>query len=171
MWWGMEDLAGIAVRTSVIYLYVLALMRFAGKRTVGDLSPWDFLVALIIGDMFDDVMWGEVPLAKAIVGLTTVLVLHILVSYAGFRSRRIDRLLGSVPTPVVRDGRLVREGQRKERMEDDEVWSLLRQQGVERLREIREALLEPGGGLSVLRREEAKPVDKRDLPDLKRAMK
>ncbi len=167
----MEDLAGIGVRASVIYLYVLAMMRFAGKRTVGDLSPWDFLVALIIGDMFDDVIWGEVSLARAIVGLTTVLLLHILVSYAGFRSRRMDRLFGSGPTPMVRDGRLVREGQRKERVDDDEIRSLLRLRGVDRLGEIREALLEPSGRLSVLRREEAKPAEKRDLPELKRAMK
>ncbi|MGE5618503.1 MAG: DUF421 domain-containing protein [Sphingomonadaceae bacterium] len=167
----MEELAGIAVRASVIYLYVLATLRFAGKRTLGDLEPWDFLVVLILSDMFDDVLWGETPLTKAITGMTTVLLLHILVSYASFKSGRLWRLFGSGPTPIVRERSIVEEGLRRERMGVDTVRSQLRLRGVERLEAVREAMLEPSGDLSVLSRDEAKPAEKRDLPRVRRAMR
>src|ERR671924_489440 len=62
------DLTGIIFRVSIMYLYALALVRISGKQTLGQLTPMDFVVTLIIGDLFDDVFWAEVPLIEGIVG-------------------------------------------------------------------------------------------------------
>ena len=65
------SLTGIIVRISFIYVYALALVRISGKQTLGQLTPMDFIVTLIIGDLFDNVFWAEVPVIEGIVAFTT----------------------------------------------------------------------------------------------------
>jgi uncharacterized membrane protein YcaP (DUF421 family) len=74
------DPGRIVVRILVVWIFVLALVRVSGKRTVkqGDLAS--FVVALILGDMFDDAIWAEVPMAEFFVGAGTLVLLHLLVS-------------------------------------------------------------------------------------------
>ena len=76
-----KAIVGIMIRISIMYLYVLTVLRLSGKRTIGSVSPPDFAVATILGDMFDDVFWAEVPLAKEIVGISTLLLVYLLVVY------------------------------------------------------------------------------------------
>jgi uncharacterized membrane protein YcaP (DUF421 family) len=163
----MEDLLGTALRVSVMYLYALAVLRLAGKRSVGHLTTLDFVVATIVGDLFDDVFWAEVPLAEGVVAFTTVVLVHALVSYASWRSPAIDRLAGSQPTVVVRDGEPVYDGLKRERTPPHDLVSELREQGVDELEEVREARWEPGGRLSVIKRRDAEPADQRDRATLR----
>jgi uncharacterized membrane protein YcaP (DUF421 family) len=163
----MEDLLGTALRVTVMYVYALAVLRLAGKRSVGELTTLDFVVATIVGDLFDDVFWAEVPLAEGLVAFTTVVLVHTLVAYASWRSSTVDRLVGSQPTVVVRHGELVPDGLRRERTPPQDVLSELRQRGEDRLEEVRFARWEPSGRLSVLKRQEAEPLDRRDAPRLR----
>jgi uncharacterized membrane protein YcaP (DUF421 family) len=147
----MDPLWSIGVRVVLIYLYVLIAVRLAGKRTVSEATPLDFVTGLILGDMFDGPFFGEVPVPRAFTCFTTVVFLHLLVGYASYRSPRLYRLFFSSPVAVIRNGRWMGPGLRKERLPREEVLSLLRTQGIEDITQVKEALMEPGGGLSVLR--------------------
>lgn len=162
----MQDLIGIVLRISILYLYVLALLRLSGKRSIGALSPLDFVVALIIGDLFDDVIWAEIPLSKGLVGLTTIFVLHGSMAYLTYRSQQIHDLVESTKTMVVRNSRFVKEGLDHERTSKDIVYAQLRLQNEENLQEVHEAFWEPNGQLSVQKKAENKPVQKKGLPQL-----
>ncbi len=164
----MEDLIGIALRISFIYAYALLLLRLSGKRSVGSLSTLDFIVAFIVGDMFDDIIWAEIPLAQGLVGMTTVVLLHTLLAFASWKSQRVDALVNSTPTRLVRNGRMLPDALARERMTAVEVTAGLRQLGEDKLEEIREACLEPSGALSVIKQEAAKPVQKRELAALRK---
>jgi uncharacterized membrane protein YcaP (DUF421 family) len=59
------DLTGIVFRVSIMYVYALALVRIAGKQSLGQLTPMDFVVTLIIGDLFDDIFWAELERIRA----------------------------------------------------------------------------------------------------------
>ena len=166
----MEELVGILIRVSVMYLYVLTIVRLSGKRTIGAISPADFAVAAMLGDMFDDVIWAEVPLAKGIVGVSTIMLIHLLVVYAAYKNVRIDHFFGAKSTVIVRDGKLDEAGLRHERLRPEEVTFLLRLKNADKLDEIKESQMEPGDTLSVIRRDEAKPAQKCDLPLLKEAL-
>ena len=61
------DLTGIILRVSVMYLYALALLRISGKQSVDHLTALDFLITLIIGDLFDDIFWAEVTIPHGLV--------------------------------------------------------------------------------------------------------
>jgi uncharacterized membrane protein YcaP (DUF421 family) len=163
----MDDLLGIAVRISISYVFILCLLRLAGKRSIGELTSLDFVVTLIIGDLFDDIFWAEVPLSQGFTAISTIILLHTLLSYFECRYVSIHKLVTSPQTLMVKMGNFVQAGIIKERLPEDEIMADLRISQVEELAEVREASLEPSGRLSVFKVDEAKPAQKKDLPLLK----
>jgi uncharacterized membrane protein YcaP (DUF421 family) len=165
----MDEMIGVALRVSIAYIYVLAMLRLSGRRSVGHLSPFDLLIALVIGDMFDDIFWGEIPLSLWLVGVSTIILLHMLTEYGAFRSKLVARVVVSERTILIRMGEPDRKGMARERVSDEELSSELRMQGLEGPSRVGEAALEPSGQLSSLEKEEYQPALKRDLPRLRRA--
>lgn len=156
------DLTGIIFRLSVMYLYALALLRISGKQSVSHLTALDFIVTLIVGDLFDDIFWADVPILQGMVAFTAITLVHILVTYLASRNRSIHRLVVSPPGLVVQNGRLVQETLQRERLRPETVQYELRLKGEEQLRDIREAWVEPKGEISVLKTSASKPVQKKD---------
>ena len=156
------DLTGIIFRVSVMYLYSLALLRISGKQSVGHLTALDFIVTLIIGDLFDDVFWAEVPILQGMVAFAAITLVHILVTYSASRNQSVHRLVSSPPRLVVENGRLAQENLQRERLRPETVQFELRLQGEEHLRDIREARVEPSGKVSVLKTSAGKPVRRKD---------
>jgi uncharacterized membrane protein YcaP (DUF421 family) len=144
-------LAAIAGRTAVIYVLMLVVIRLLGKRTVGNLTSFDMLIALIMGDLAGTAIYGEVSLGSAAGAVATLALLHYANSWLASRRPRLGRLLEGRPTLIVEDGRFVRQGLRRERMSEEEALSELRVEGVDDLAEVREARVEPDGRISVLR--------------------
>lgn len=156
------SLTGIIVRISFIYLYALALVRISGKQTLGQLTPMDFIVTLIIGDMFDNVFWGEVPVIQGIVAFTTVTVIHILVTFITSRNTSLYWLLASPARLLIEEGRLVQKNLQLERIRAEDVQFELRLNGEEHMREVKEARLEPSGQISVIKNPSNRPLQKKD---------
>ena len=156
------DLTGIIFRVSVMYVYALALVRIAGKQSLGQLTPMDFIVTLTIGDLFDDVFWADVPLIKGMVGFATIIFVHMLVTFVTSRNKSIYWMLASPARLLVEEGRLAQKNLQLERMPADHVQFELRLKGEEHLREVREARLEPSGQVSVIKQPANKPVSKKD---------
>ena len=163
----MEDFLGIALRVSVTYVYALLILRLSGKQSITSMTPLDFIVGLIIGDLFDNIIWADVPLAQGLVGMTTILCLHGLLAVAAWKNRPFHDLINSSPAPVVRQGKLLEDGLRRERTPASEIEMELRMLGEDQLSEIQLASWEPSGQMSVQKMPEAKPAQKRDLPALR----
>lgn len=159
------SLASIALRTAAIYALMLAMIRVLGKRAIGNLTAFDMLIALIMGDLAGNAVYGSVSMASGIVAILTLSGLHYANSWLAFSHPSVARLVEGRPTPIVRDGAFQRQGLRRERMTEEEVRAELRLEGVERLDDVRLAQVESDGRISVLRREEAEPAARRDLRD------
>lgn len=164
----MYEFVGIALRVSFIYVYVLIVLRLSGKRSIDHVSPFDVVLANAMGDMFDDMIWAEVPLAQGVVGITTLLLLHMLVSFAVSQSDLAKDIFAGRPTWVIRQGKLQQAGLAVERTRPEAVFSAMREQSEDVLAETREAAWEPAGRLSALKVEPAKAAQKRDLPMLRK---
>ena len=156
------DLTGIIFRVSIMYVYSLALVRIAGKQSLGQLTPMDFVVTLIIGDLFDDVFWAEVPLVQGIVGFASIVLIHILVTFVTSRNTSIYWIFASPARPLIEAGRLVQKNLQIERIRAEDVQFELRLKGEEHMREVKEARLEPSGQVSVIKEPAYKPVPKKD---------
>ena len=163
-----QALAAIALRVSVMYLYALAMLRLTGKRSVGQLAGPDVAATIVVGDMFDDIFWAEVSLAKGLVGLTTIIVLHLITKVIEAHSNAAKSVFDGDPALVVMNGGLNPVSQSRERIHDDGVRELLRVRGVDDLSDVREARIEVDGTLSVVRFEERKKAQKRELEALRK---
>jgi uncharacterized membrane protein YcaP (DUF421 family) len=76
----------IAVRAAFAFLVLLLLVRVSGKRTVKQGSPFDFTVALILGDMFDDAVWAEVAMSQFVVACGVLVSVHVLIDYGRWKA-------------------------------------------------------------------------------------
>ena len=158
-----QELLFTALRASAIYVFLLIVLRILGKRTVGHATAFDFMVALILGEVVDEPIYGDVPMAQALVAIGVIAAWHYVNSWLSYRSPRFDHLAGGSPTVLVRDGVIDRRGMRTERVNHEELWSMLRLNGIDRLEDVREARLEPDGMLSVLKTEAAQEARREDV--------
>lgn len=161
----MEKILGIAVRVLVVYVYYLVLVRVLGKREIGAFSPIDFVVALMLGDMANNMIFQEVTLLEGGAAVAALGAVHYLNSLFSCHSRRWDRWVTGTPTPLIQDGRILEKNLRAERLNRDELLSHLRENGVkeEEIGEIELTNLEPDGRITVLYKPEAQPARHQDL--------
>lgn len=134
---------------------------------IGQLSSMDLVVTLIIGDLFDDVFWVEVPLVQGLVGFGTIILAHVLVTYLCSRSKFLYELVNSPARVLIRDGKLVQEGLQREWISQETLLWEMRLNGEEHPREVRKATLEPECQVSVLKADANEPVKKKDLHKLR----
>lgn len=158
-----RDLALTAARAVVVYAVMLAVIRLSGKRTIGSFSAFDFLVALMLGEVVDEIIYGSVSMAQGFVAIGVLGLLHYINSWLTYWDHGFDHLLEGSPTVVLEKGQLHYPGMRAERLNEKDVLSELRLHGVDDLREVKLAAIEYNGQLSVIRQDWAEPIQKADV--------
>ncbi|MDI6906539.1 MAG: DUF421 domain-containing protein [Thermoanaerobacterales bacterium] len=141
----------IIFRTCLVYVVLLFVMRVMGKRQIGNLSPFDFVVAIIIAELAANPLEapGE-PLWRGLLPLAVLVLLEIGFSYLALRTELLRRLLSGVPQVVIKDGRLKIDEMRAARCNIDEILGQLRQEGFSDMRRVAHGVLETSGRLSVI---------------------
>ena len=148
----------IAIRTSVIYVYTLALLRWLGSRTIGQLSTIEFLLVIALGSAVGDAMfYPDVPLIHALLVVTVVVVANKGLDIVIGRSERAERMIDGSPKTAIRDGVIDRDFMDGNTLSRNELFQQLREHGVRQLGEVAGAYLETDGGLTVFKAAEAKP--------------
>jgi uncharacterized membrane protein YcaP (DUF421 family) len=153
----------IAGRTAVVYVLMLVTIRVMGKRSVGNLTAFDMLVALMMGDLAGDAIYGDASLGQACVAVVALGALHYANSWLAYWRPALGRWIEGSPTCIVANGALYRPGLRRERMTDDEVLAELRLAGVDDLEDVERALVENDGQVSVIRSGPAEPAQRQDV--------
>lgn len=160
-----HELLLTAARTAGVYLLMLVVMRTMGKRAIGNFTAFDLLVALMMGEVVDEMAYGDVSFLQGTTVIVVVGVLQYVNSWISYYDHGMDALLEGKPTVMVRNGVLVRAGLKKERMNHKDVMGELRLAGITDIREVRLAMLENDGELSILREEWAEQAQKADVDD------
>jgi uncharacterized membrane protein YcaP (DUF421 family) len=158
------SLGRIAVRAVVAYIYLLFLTRAGGKSAVSQSTPFDFLVALILGDVIDDALWAEVSMAKFAGAAGSVMLCDALTRLAAFHWRPFFLLVNGRSGVLLRDGQVDRDELRRQQLNDEDLSHLLRREGVTDRNDVHLALIEQGHELSVLLQPGAEPAKKEDRP-------
>ena len=140
------------VRAVAIYLFLLILLRLMGKRSLAEVTVFDFVVLLILSECTQQAMSGnDFSTTNAAILVATLVVLQRLADKVSDRSPRLNRVLNDVPTVVVQDGRPLDGPMRHHDLTVAEVLEEARKsQGLERLDQIRYAIVERDGGISVI---------------------
>ena len=146
-------------RTVILYLLLIAGLRITGKRQIGELEPIELVLTMLLSDLASVPMQDfGIPLVNGIVPIVTLLSLSMLLSYGSLRSVRFRTLLCGEPTLIIRSGHILQDAMRRNRLTVDELLEALRGQGISDLREVKYAVLETSGQVSVLLRSDAQPV-------------
>lgn len=146
-----SSLVDVAIRTGIIYVVLITGLRIAGKREVGQLSIFDLIVLLVIADAVQNAMVGQnATLAGGIVAAITLLTMDRLLNLVTGRVPRVRQLLEGEPQVLIRDGVVLEDALRKEGIDDDDLAAALRRQGVLDPTEVRLAVLETDGSISVV---------------------
>ena len=165
----VNELLYTALRASFVYVFLLIVVRLLGKREIGNTSAFDLIVSLILGEVLDEIIYGDVTILQGVIAIVVTAIWHLVNSWASFKSEFIDKLTGAPPTVLVKNGQIQRKNLAKERLNEEELLSELRMVGVEDVKEVKQATLEPNGKVSVIQEEWAKPVQRQDLTELKPA--
>jgi uncharacterized membrane protein YcaP (DUF421 family) len=160
-----RELLMTAARAAAVYALMLFVIRISGKRTIGNFTAFDLLVALMLGEVVDEIIYGDVTFAQGATAILVVAALQYANSWMSYWDHGMDKALEGTPSIVVRNGQLEREGMRKERMNEKDVMAELRLQGVPDLREVKLAAVENDGAVSVIREDWAEPLQRGDVDD------
>lgn len=140
------------LRALAIYLILMLLFRLSGKRTLSQVTTFDFVLLLVVSEATQQALLGEdFSITQAVIVIATLMGLDRASDFLSFRSGRFQRVTESVPVVLVENGRLVDEAMRKEHVSKDEILQAARSlQGLESLEEVKFAVLETSGGISVV---------------------
>ena len=158
-----RELLMTAARAVAVYALILGIVRFLGKRTVGNFSAFDLLVALMLGEIVDEMIYGDVRFIQGTVAMVTIGALSYADSWLSYWDHGMEAVLEGKPTIVVKHGEFHRPGMREERMNEKDVLGALRTNGVRDMREVEYALVEHDGSVSVVHYEWAEPVTRADI--------
>ncbi len=140
------------LRAAALYAFLLVLFRITGRRALSEITTFDFVLLLVIGEATQQALLGDdFSVINAFVVIATLVLIDILLSLFKERSPRVGRFLDGVPLIVVEYGKPLTERLRKARLTEEDVLEAARQsQGLERLEQIRFAVLEKNGQISVI---------------------
>jgi len=147
------------IRTLVIYLLLLAVVRLMGKRELGQMEPSEFVVSMLVADLAAVPMQNNaIPLQAGLVPIVTVLGAELVLSTLALHSIRLRRLLCGKPVILIENGKPLAENLRRTRITLDELTGQLREKDVLDLRTVQYAILETNGNLSVFPYPETRPA-------------
>ena len=139
------------LRSVVVYLFIVAAFRITGKRQVGQLTPFDLVVLLLISNVVQNALIGnDNSLGGGLLGAVTLLALNYGFVEITYRSKRLRHTLEPYPTMLVHDGRIIEANMRRERISHDDLHAALRRSGLVDASQVRFAVLEATGGISVV---------------------
>ncbi len=141
----------VVARSAVVYLALLALLRFGGKRHVGQLSIADLVLVLLIANGVQNAMVGEnTTLIGGIAAALTLVVIDRLIDGFSQRSDRVRTVLEGEPRILIRDGVMIEKAIRAEGVTTGDLMSAVRQHGIADVEDIDLAVLETNGSISVI---------------------
>jgi uncharacterized membrane protein YcaP (DUF421 family) len=146
----------LVIRTTVVFLLILALTRAVGRRELGSLEPFDLIMLVVIGDLVQQgVTQSDYSVTGTIIVISTLGVLTVATSWLSFRIAKLRVVLEGEPTVLVVDGQVIEKNLRRERLTVDEIAAEARQQQVATIDDVRWAILETSGKISVIPKEGA----------------
>ena len=155
---GGHVLLQIVLRTGTIYLLVLIGVRLSGKREVGQMTPFDLTLLLLLSNSVQNAMTGpDTSLLGGAVAAATLLILNFFVGRVSGTNRTFRRLVEGEPSLLIHDGKVIESHMARERVSMDELRRAMREHGIDKTNQVALAVLEVDGSISCLKYDEIKP--------------
>jgi len=131
---------------------ISSILRLSGRRTLGEMTSFDFVLLLIIAETTQQALLGDdFSVTNALLLITTLVGIDIVISYLKTRFDMVDRIVDGLPMVIVEHGQPLRERLKKSRLDEHDILAAARRlQGLERMEQIKYAVLETDGGISII---------------------
>lgn len=160
----MKDISIVLVRIITILPLLLFVTLFMGKRAIGELPVFDYLIIITLGSVTGaDIADPEVKQIPTIVAIIAIGLLQHIVASLKISNRKIGRLITFEPTVVIQDGKIINKNLKKNRYSINNILNLLREKGVFDISDVETAIIEATGELSVLKKPQKNPVTLEDM--------
>jgi uncharacterized membrane protein YcaP (DUF421 family) len=155
---GIHVLLGILLRTAVIYLVVLIGVRLSGKREVGQMTPFDLTLLLLLSNAVQNAMTGpDTSVWGGVVAACTLLLMNYLIAELSGANRRFRKFVEGQPSLLIHDGQIISAHLAKEHVSNDELRRALREHGIADYKDVALAVLEVDGSISCLKYDDLAP--------------
>jgi uncharacterized membrane protein YcaP (DUF421 family) len=140
------------LRAAFVYLFLLVVFRISGKRTLAQITTFDLVLTLVISEAVQQAMiTSDYSVTNAVLLVITLIGLDVLISELKEHFPRMSRFVDGTPLVIVEDGRLLRDRMARARIDEDDVLRAARElQGLERLEQIKYAVVEVSGGITIV---------------------
>ncbi len=151
------------VRTILLYLVLIAVVRLMGKRQIGQMEPSEFVVTMLVANLAAIPMQdGGIPLFSGFVPIVTVLGVELVLSALSMKNVRVRKILCGKPVILIENGNILQQNLKKTRITLDELTGHLREKDVLSLQSVQYAILETNGNLSVFPYPKEKPASAKE---------
>ena len=150
------------VRSIILYVIVLVVMRLMGKREIGQLQPFELAIAIMIADLAS-VPMSEVgiPIINGIIPILSLLVMHLIISFVNLKNIKMRQLICGKPSILIYRGKINEKVLIKERFTINELQERLRANNINNLADVEYAILETSGQVSIIQ----KPNKRTTIPE------
>jgi len=154
----------IIARALILYSMLVLVTRIMGKRQVGELQPFEFVITILVAEMAAIPMSDkETPLLNGLIGIFTLLVIHVTLSFLTLKSQLLRGILCGTPAVVIENGIIAEKTMQALRYNINDLLEQLRGQGYSNLADIEFAILETNGQLSVIPKSQKRPLTPADM--------
>lgn len=154
----------VAFRVALMYFLALIMIRILGKRALGELGPFDFVIMTGVGDTVISVALNkDVPYSEGFIILVVLAILELIMGYVGLKNGRISDLINGKPVTLIDNGQILKNKLAQEKFNIDDLMQELRKQGVRDIQDVDKGILESCGNFSVILKEEKEAVTREDL--------
>ncbi len=161
---GTHVLLVIILRTAIIYVVVLLGVRLSGKREVGQMTPFDLVLLLLISNSVQNAMTGpDNTVVGGIAAAITLLVMNYVIADVSGANRRFRKLIQGQPSLLIHNGQVIATHMAKEHVSMDELERALREHGINSYRDVALGVLEVDGSISLLKYDELSPASQNHL--------
>src|SRR5215208_7089230 len=141
----------IVLRATIIFFFILFLTRVVGRRELSSMEPFDLILLVVIGDLVQQgVTQNDFSVTGAVLATGTIGALTVLVSWAGWRWRALRPALEGEPVILVQDGEPIKRNLDRNRITFEEVAAAAREQQVDKIDDVKWAVLETSGTISIV---------------------
>jgi uncharacterized membrane protein YcaP (DUF421 family) len=140
------------IRAAIVYVVLMLLFRIAGKRSLAEVTSFDLVLLLIISEATQQAMIdSDNSMTNALLVVSTLIGMNILLSVVSKRWKALDKWIEDVPLVILKNGHPIRERMRKERIDENDILEAARaSEGIERLDQIKFAILERTGHITIV---------------------
>lgn len=154
----------VFIRTIILYILVLSVMRFMGKREIGQLQPFELVISIMIADLASIPMSDVgVPIFNGIIPILSLLIMHLLISFANLKSIKFRQVICGKPSILIYRGKIDEDNLKKERYTINELQERLRGKDVFNIGDVDYAILETSGEINVILKPEKRNPSLEDM--------